>query len=238
MPAWRLGVKAGFFGKSRPLALQVPKHSVGLVHGRLAGHIRRSDVAPAHKNILPAIIVEIGNIHAVSRHRVAEQGHSATRRNLFKRGSRSILINRKRLVSERRENNVGVAVVVQIAKVASHARNQVAVLRQCHTHLESNFFEAIMALVVVQEIEDLVVWDKNVGQAIVVVISYARRHAFARMRANTGLLRNIRKCPIAVVEKELARCFFVELRMAILRLPIEFAVRLLTAIPRHIVHDK
>jgi len=50
------------------------------------------------------------------------------------------------------------------------------------------------------------------------------------MGADAGLLGDVGKCAIAVVEKELARQLLVELRMAVLRLSVEFAVRFLAAV--------
>ena len=82
-------------------------------------------------------------------------------------------------------------------------------LRQCHTHFESSFFKAIVAFVVVKEIEHLVVGDKDVGQAVVVKVCDARRHAFSWMGTDSGLLGNVGESAVAVVHKQLACRFFI-----------------------------
>src|SRR5581483_5697512 len=238
MAAWGQSGEAGFLRERRPRALQVAKHSVGLADTNAVLHVGRCNVSAADEDILPTVVVKVGNIDAVARHRTTERGHFAARRDLLKRSSRHILINGESLVLQGSQGYVRIAVVFQIAKIAAHTGDQVAVLRQCDSRLEGHLFETVVPLIVIEEVEKLVVGHEDVGEAVVVIVGDGRRHTLSGMRADASLLGDVGESSLAVVQKQLAWSFLVELWVAVFWLPLVFAVGFAGAIPRKIIHDE
>src|ERR1700691_571822 len=239
MTAGRLGGKSGFLGERRPVgSCEVAEHVVGLVDHFAPSHVWRLHVPAADKNIFPAVVVEIGDVRAVASHGTAEQGHAALGGDIRKSGLAVISIDGKSFIVQSDEGDIGQAIVVQIAKIGAHAGYYVSLFGQSDAGVKRDFFKQPVAFVVEQKIEDLVVGDKYVRQAVSVVVSYAHSHALARVRTNSRLRRNILECSVAIVQKQLVGQRLVHFRMTILRPTFGFAVRFFVHIPCHIVHDE
>src|ERR1700730_13949689 len=65
-------------------ARHVAKGRIGLIDLTATGHCRRLHISATDKNILPAVVVEVGNVRAVPRHWVAQKSHPAFFRDLGK----------------------------------------------------------------------------------------------------------------------------------------------------------
>src|SRR5215469_13489690 len=228
--------KARLRRESGKLAVgEIAEHCVVLIDQSAARHVRRGHIAAADKNIFPPVIVEVGNIHAVSGHGIAQRGHAAACGDLGKGSFSIVLKDGERFVLQSGHNYVRKAVVVEVAKIRSHSRNQASVFWQRDSRFKRDLVELVVAPVVKEKVEELVVSDKDVREPVVVVVSHRNSHAFPRMRANAGLRGNILKLSLALVQKELARQFFVIFRMTIFRLAVELAVGFFLAIPAEVV---
>src|SRR5208283_1152988 len=70
------GSEASFLCQGRELvAAQVPENCVGLINLRAAGHVGRLHMSAGNEDILPSVIVEVGDVGAVCRHGVTEGSH-------------------------------------------------------------------------------------------------------------------------------------------------------------------
>ena len=72
VPGWRQSSEACFLGERGPFPLQVAKYGVGLIHVHAVRHVGRSYISAADEDVLPTVIVKIGDVHAVSCHGIAE----------------------------------------------------------------------------------------------------------------------------------------------------------------------
>src|SRR5580692_11506427 len=125
----RLGCETSLFCERGPLvSFKVAEHRVGLIDHLATRHVWRLHVSSADENILPSIVVKIGDVRAVARHGSAEQSHATFRGDIGEAQLAIISINRKSLIVESDEGDIGEAVIVQIAKVSAHSRDDVALL--------------------------------------------------------------------------------------------------------------
>ena len=106
-----------------------------------------------NENIFPAIVVEIGDVRRIAGHGQAERGHAALLGDLDETAFSVVLVNGKCFVVERYQDDVGIAVVIEIAKVDAHARDERAVFAQCNVRVEPDFVEFAAAFVFEEPVE-------------------------------------------------------------------------------------
>ena len=94
---------------------------------------------------------------------------------------------RKGLLVERDVGDVGIAVVVEVAKVETHAGDEGAFFGQRGVGLKGDFFKFV-AEVVEEKVVLGVVGDEEVGLAVEVVVGNAHAHAFADVVADAPFL--------------------------------------------------
>ncbi len=133
--------------------------------------------------------------------------------------------------------DVGIAVVVEIAKIDAHAGDVDAVFAQGDILVEAGFFELSAAFVAEKGIHQLVVGDDQVHAAGEFGVGRGYAHAFAGMRAESGFFRGIAKGPVAFVDEQLVRRRLVHLGMAVVVMTVTFADGLVIEIPLQIVDD-
>src|ERR1700733_12463572 len=106
----RLGCETGFFCKRGPLvSFKVAEHRVGLVDHLATRHVWRLHVSSAYENVLPSIVVKIGDVRAVACHGSAEQSHATFRGDIGEAQLAIISINRKSLIVEGDKGDIGKA---------------------------------------------------------------------------------------------------------------------------------
>ena len=125
--------------------------------------------------------------------------HAALRGHFLEVFPGRVLPNRKGLALQCRGYQVGVFIVVIIAKIQPHSGYEAAVFGQRHAFLKRNFLE-LVAQIVEQEIVRSVVGHEDVGTAIQIVIGHAPAHALPHMRANAPFLRHVLELAIALVQ--------------------------------------
>src|SRR5207237_10478350 len=101
------------FRQGRPPAVSaISEYRVVLIDHCAARHVGRLHMAPRDEDVFPPIIIEIGNVWAVSSHWTAQPGHSAMRRYLDKPTFAIVLINGERLVLQGSEYDIGPPIIV------------------------------------------------------------------------------------------------------------------------------
>src|SRR5512132_4317699 len=81
MPPWRLLRKSSLRRQGSPLARagRVSKNRIRLIDSHTCSHRRRLNVAAADENVLPAAVVEGGDVRAVACHRAAQRRYTRCR---------------------------------------------------------------------------------------------------------------------------------------------------------------
>ncbi len=141
------------------------------------------------------------------------------------------------LALQRDIDDVGIAVVIDVAKVRAHARDERGILSESDVGLESNLFELVSEIVKEESVLG-VIGDEEIGLAVEIVVRHPHAHAFADMIPNTPLFRNILECAVALVEKELVGQALVIARMAVLRNSLNDALGNIRIGPLQIVDDE
>ena len=93
----------------------------------------------------------------------------------------------KGLALERNIGDVRIAIVIEIAKIQSHAGDEGAVLGQSDIGLKSHFLE-LVSQVMKEEIVLRVVGHEEIRLAVQIVVGHAHAHSLADVVANAPLL--------------------------------------------------
>jgi tetratricopeptide (TPR) repeat protein len=110
------------------------------------------------------------------------------------------------------EDDVGVAVIVEVTEVQAHAGDEAAIFSKRDARFERNFLE-LVAQIMEEGVVRGIVRDEDVGSAIEIVICHATTHAFSHMVAQSPFFGNIPEGAVAIVQKELIGLSLVELRL-------------------------
>src|SRR5580658_6248151 len=98
---------------------------------------------PGHENVLPSIVIEIDKRRTVSSHPQRSFAHTTRRRDLTEVALTGILKQWKCLIIECHVDDVGISVVVVIAKVETHAGDEIPVLRKRDPGFKRNFIKLV-----------------------------------------------------------------------------------------------
>jgi hypothetical protein len=114
--------------------------------------------------------------------------------------------NRECFSRESGDSDIRQAVVIEIAEICSHAGHLCSCIRESHSCIERDLFEAAVPHIVKQKIRNLVVRNKQIRKTVSVVIRYTDGHSFARVFCDSGLDRNILEAaPAQIAIKAVAR---------------------------------
>jgi hypothetical protein len=159
-------------------------------------------MSTGHENIFPTVVVKIDHTQAEAGTQQACFPHAVSVGHLQKFLSMLIFEKRKCLVRQGRKGDVGIPVVVVIAKIGTHARNEVSIFGESDSRLHRDLVE-LATRVVEQKIVIAVVGDEYVRLAIQVVVGHGGPHTFADLRSDSPLSGNIAECTVALVQEEL-----------------------------------
>src|SRR5581483_6755427 len=122
------------------------------------------------------------------RHGQRQRAHAALRGHLAEFAAVHVLEQRKCLLAQRDIRYVGIAIVIEIAEVESHASDKIAILGQSDSQRKRSFLQLLAADVVEQERVKSVVRYENVRKSVVIVIGDADAHALADRSSNAPFL--------------------------------------------------
>ena len=144
---------------------------------------------------------------------------------------------RKGLLVERDVSDAGITVIVEVAEIEAHARDEGAFLGQRRIGLKSDLFE-LVAEVVEEKVVFGVVGDEEVRLAIEIVVGNANAHALSDVVADAPFLGHILERAIPLVEEQLVGRAFVEARVAVFRNALDHAEGLVGVVPLHVIDNK
>src|SRR5690348_14890358 len=136
------------------------------LHARFAQHL---DVAATDEQVLPPVVVKIEQPNSVAAHWRAEDSQPALSGYFVKAFALRASKHVEQLPLQRRKNDVGITVIINVSEVHSHARDKLAVFNKPGTHFQCNFFE-LLSSVMKQEVKVGVVGDKQVWAAVQIVV--------------------------------------------------------------------
>src|SRR5205823_13016622 len=111
--------------------------------------------------------------------------------------------------------DVGLAVVVVIAKVHTHARHWPSARRNGYAGHQSHFLEGAVAAIVKQIIGNGVVRNEHVHESVAVVIGERDAHAFAHVLPDTRTRADVLERAAVTVPVERVRESLIVFRMTV-----------------------
>src|SRR2546429_6521108 len=78
-------------------------------------------------------------------------------------------------------------IFVKITKIRSHTGDRQPIICQGHTSLEGNFFKRSVAKIVEQEVGQIVVRDKDVREAVIIIVGKRDRKS-TRLNSSHGYI--------------------------------------------------
>src|SRR5579875_202503 len=138
----RADAEAGFVGERDPFAVPagIVENGVRLID-ILAGLRERSDMASADEDVFPPVVIQIVETRAEAGHAQSKSAEAGGRRHFVELAFTSVLKERKSLLGQSDEKDIGKAVVVVIAKIESHAGDELAIFGKSNASGKSHFFE-------------------------------------------------------------------------------------------------
>ena len=130
-------------------------------------------------------------------------------------GAARVVEEREGVAGERRQEHVGPAVAVDVARVDAHPGDGLAAVGERHAALEGRLGEGAVAVVHEQERGHGVVRDEHVAPAVAVEVGDADAHALADVGADAGSGRDVAEGAVAVVVEERVRQALVVLGPAV-----------------------
>ena len=157
------------------------------------------DIGIGSKQIFPPIVIEIKEAVTPATTRRGENAQPALVSGVLEQTLSQILKQRKRFTCQGRDVEIRQTVVVVIAKICPHAGHRQSVVRKSHSGLEPHLLECPVTAIVEQEVRQVVVGDKHIHQAVVIIIGKSDAHTATNMRGDARLDSDVLESPIAPV---------------------------------------
>ena len=196
----RFGGQSGEFHPAIVRRTNVAKNCVRLFHHYVRCGQKRLNVPARNKNILPAVVVEIGDRGRITGHRHALAGHAARFGHFDESSLASVAIDGEGFIVQSDQDNVGIAIIIEIAEIDAHAGDEDAVLAQRDISVEPNLVKRA-TFVSKEPIEQLIIGNKEVHLAVKVKIGCRPSHTLPWVCAETPFDRGIPECPVSVVDE-------------------------------------
>src|SRR5215467_3454944 len=111
-------------------------------------------------------------------------------------------------------------IIVVVAEVDSHASEGLAILVIADAGKKADFVEGTVSIIVVEKALDRVVCDKNIREAIPIVVGKGNTQPLAMRIGDSSPLRNVGEGTVTVVVIQDIRQAIVVIRMAVRTDPI------------------
>src|SRR5262249_19905954 len=132
-------------------------------------------VALRHKQVLPAVVVEVLKAHAPSGTERSQRSQATFQALVGKKPPAVVVIQGVDLPRQHGNENIGAAIVVIVLKDNAHPGKTFAVGSETCSGFESAFLKGAIAGVVKQKLLHAVIRDENVRKSVAVVVG--ERHS-------------------------------------------------------------
>src|ERR1039457_1974429 len=190
-----------------------------------------------NEDVFPSIVIEIRDRRRIPGHGQAQLRHVALPGYFHEGAFPGVAVKRKRFPIESNQNNVGIAVIIEITEINAHAGNKRSVFAQGDVHIETNLLKPSGSFVAKEPVHQLVVGDEEIHLAGKIGVGGRDAHSFAWMRSKPPFDRGVPEGPIPVIDEQLIGRGLVHFGMAILAMAIALAYGLMIKVPLQIVED-
>src|ERR1700685_4594480 len=129
------------------------------------------------KNILVPVVIEIENSCSPRRETACHCRDTSRLCDGFKLTSSRIAVQGKAVTVHRWEEDIGHAIIIDIAEISPHTSNSLAVFVVGYTGQECDICKCPIAIVVQQEVWNGVIGKEDVGEPIRIIVSKRGPHA-------------------------------------------------------------
>src|SRR5579884_4216108 len=161
---------------------KVTKHRIGLVNFCPRKWLRFY-MSARHEQVFPSIIVKIVQAGAIPGHGCAQHTHSRCIGHFLEVSLSGVLKDWEGLVIQSDKDDVWPTIVIVVAKVEAHSRNECPIFSQRHPSLKGNFLE-FASQVMKEKIIFGIIGHKKIRTAIVIIICHTNAHPFAYVVAD------------------------------------------------------
>ena len=140
-----------------------------------------------HKQVLPAIVVQIGDAVPPTGHFVRIHPQTSQGGLLGKMAATLIQEQRKRLLLDGSQPDGRKAIVAHIPEIHAHSRDDIPPLGKGDPRLQGGLLESLPAHIVEELVGHHVVGHEDVGVAVAVIIGNRHTHAASQVRRNARL---------------------------------------------------
>src|SRR5882672_8908295 len=167
------------------------------------------------EQVLIAIVVIIEELYAPAAHELSRAADSGCTGHVVEGFVVSITINGVHLLIDVGNEQVLPAILIEVRGVDAHARSSTALLAECNTGGETNFFKLAVAAVSKEKILDCIVRDKKIHPTVIVDICRDDSPRLAENFTDARLHRYVCECTVAVVVEEQAARRWINTRNAV-----------------------
>ena len=196
------------------------------------------DVPVRHEHIRPAVQVVIEKEASESERQQRRASNFRARRFVNEQSLSFVVIQRKHLVREIRDQYAGVSRMIVVGRVHTHARTRYAVFAERHARHDGFLCKRAVAVVAKKLVRLGVVGEQKVGPAVVVVIEHGDAESFRGRVAESRLLCDVFKRAVAAIVPQAHGRAFVRFRRAIrFAFAVERAIQVGLRRPLHVIGD-
>src|SRR5215472_5148693 len=190
------------------------------------------------EDVLESVIVEIEKPNSPAGKGAGGDGKARARGDIFEsRRATGVAVERIGVVGQRREDQIGSAVVIVIPEINSHAGHGAALVIQRNSRQQRDFLEFAVAEVVKQKIRHGIIGDEDIGQTVAIVVGNGDPHALSDLIGETGGRGDIGEGTVVVVAEHLIGRAAIGAGIAIALMLLGAAAGFGLRIPLHVVTD-
>src|SRR6266853_2880986 len=195
------------------------------------------DVALGNEKILPAVVVEIFQAHAPAGTARSKSAEASLQALISESASAVVVIQAVEFTRQNGDDHVGAAIIIVVLKNRAHAGKTFAVGRKRRARLQSTLVEGAVAVVMEEILLHAVVRDKNVGEAVAIVVGERNAKSLSLFRGKSCVFANVFECSITAIPVEETGGSWKCARRTI-SMPVTAANFIVIGVPLHVAGHK
>src|SRR6266851_424543 len=195
------------------------------------------DVALGNEKILPAVVVEIFQAHAPAGTARSKSAEASLQALIGESASAVVVIQAVEFARQNGDDYIGTAIVIVVLKNRAHAGKPFAIGGQRGTRFQSTFIEGSIAIVVEKILLHAVIRNKNVGEAVAIVVGERNAKSLSLLRGKSCVFANVFECAVTAIPVEKTGGGRKRARRTI-SVPVTAANFIVIGVPLHVAGHK
>src|SRR6266849_3376928 len=195
------------------------------------------DVALGNEKILPAVVVEIFQAHAPAGTARSKSAEASLQALIGESASAVVVIQAVEFARQNGDDYIGTAIVIVVLKNRAHAGKPFAIGGQRGTRFQSTFIEGSIAIVVEKILLHAVIRNKNVGEAVAIVVGERNAKSLSLLRGKSCVFANVLECAVTAIPVEKTGGGRKRARQTI-SVPVTAANFIVIGVPLHVAGHK